>query len=278
MATRSTSDSSRARSSCLRSSLKPLDSTNLRFTAPYYHVGILPGRCPSPLLPRPQASPPLPAAVLFLLSFLTVTHLLLALMVTTTGGVPWPSVDYSPKHGACRAPPPDTARTVLGIRARKSAMDEAERVLGPSPRSTEGDGGEWKAWRCWKASNGDGTILYVGRSDVSGYVRVYGREMDFPGRAACPASPLVHRGISTGTGLRLGLSRAEVTAVLGNQAVAGDRVVWASCQASRPPTEVEKVARKVPGGIEQLDIGAVINAVVVGDKVAGFEIIWTETY
>ncbi len=48
IATRSKSESSRARSSRLRSSLKPMDSTNLRFTLPYYHVGILLGRCRSP--------------------------------------------------------------------------------------------------------------------------------------------------------------------------------------------------------------------------------------
>jgi hypothetical protein len=53
MATRSKSDSSRARSSRLRSWLNPMDSTNLRFMAPYYHVAILLGRSRSPARPEP---------------------------------------------------------------------------------------------------------------------------------------------------------------------------------------------------------------------------------
>ena len=119
---------------------------------------------------------------------------------------------------------------------------------------------------------------YVGRFDVDGDMRVYGREIIFAGRAACPASPLVHRGIATGSGLRLGLSRIQAAATLGERAIAGDRVIWTSCQASRLLTSEEKVAKDVPSDIVQLDVSATFDALMVTNKVVGFEIRWTETY
>jgi len=95
---------------------------------------------------------------------------LLIPLVVAAGGIPWPVSYYPPGKDVCSEPPPDSARTILGIRVQKQAVQFAQRILGPSPLRSQGHdgGGEHVTWRCWEAASGDGTVLYVSRGDVEG--------------------------------------------------------------------------------------------------------------
>jgi hypothetical protein len=206
-----------------------------------------------------------------------VKNLLIALVVAV-GGIPWPASDYSSAKSVCSEPPPDTARTILGIRVQKTAVRFAERILGPSPLRSQGQGGEHVTWRCWEAANGDGTVLYVSRGEVEGQLRVLGAEMLFPGRGSCPKSQLVHRGIATDGGLRLGLSQIEAQARLGAPTIVNkDSAEWV-CEARRQLTPQEAAARRLPPGVDLMDIVSIAKLVLSDSKVVGFEIQWQETY
>lgn len=158
---------------------------------------------------------------------------------------------------------------MIGLRVRQAELDQAEKALGPSPHRTQGEGGEWRAWRCWEAANGDGTVLQVGRTDVDAYIRVYGREVSFVERKQCAKSDLVNRNIATAAGLRLGLASAAAAKLLPGPSTAASGAMLAGCVATRPAASADSLP---------LDVSASYTLVLVADKVVGFEILSTETF
>lgn len=199
-------------------------------------------------------------------------------VLVAAGRIPWPVSDYSSSKSICSEPPPDSARTILGIRVQKRAVEFAERVLGPSPLHSEGEGGEHVTWRCWEAASGDGTVVYVARASIENYLRVLGSEMSFPGRGSCPKSRLVHRGIATDDGLRLGLSQSATEALLGTPTIVRKDLVERVCDGTKKLTPEETAPRRLPPDVKSVDITTMHKVVLSNGKVVGFEIFWQETY
>jgi len=194
---------------------------------------------------------------------------LLAAALASSGGVAWPEGLARPKESQCAIDALEKSRSVIGLRVRKAELDQAEKTLGPSPHRTQGDGGEWRAWRCWEAANGDGTVLQMGRTDVDAFIRVYGREVTFVERKRCAKSELVDRSIATAAGLRLGLASAAAAKLLPGPSTATSSAMLAGCVATRPPASADALP---------LDVSASYTLVLVADKVVGFEILSTETH
>lgn len=101
----------------------------------------------------------------------SMLFVLLATALASNGGGAWPEGSARPKASQCAIDDLERSRSVLGLRVRKVELDQAEKTLGPAPRWTKGDGGEWRSWRCWESANGDGTVLQVGRTDVDAFIR-----------------------------------------------------------------------------------------------------------
>jgi hypothetical protein len=194
---------------------------------------------------------------------------LLAAALASNGGVAWPDGVDRPETSQCAIDALEKSRSVIGLRVQKAELDRAEKTLGPSPRRTQGDGGEWRAWRCWEAANGDGTVLQVGRTDVNAFIRVYGREMSFAERGRCAKSKLVHRDMATVAGLRLDLASKVVKEVLPAAPTVTANAAVVDCYAKRPAAS---------GSAPVTDIVTLFTVVLVAGKVAAFEIMWTETY
>lgn len=194
---------------------------------------------------------------------------LLAAALASNGGVAWPEGLARPKASQCAIDALEKSRSVIGLRVRKAELDRAEKTLGPSPHRTQGDGGEWRSWRCWESANGDGTVLQVGRTDVDAFIRVYGREVSFVERKQCAKSDLVDRNIATAAGLRLGLASAAAAKLLPCPSTASSGAMLAGCVATRSAVSVDA---------RPLDVSASYTLVLVADKLVGFEILSTDTY
>jgi hypothetical protein len=194
-------------------------------------------------------------------------------------GLAWPSaVQYPYETGPkCARPLSEETLTVSGLRVREDAIEKAERIIGRSPIHEEGDAGDFVAWRCWEAANGDGTVLYVARHEIGAEIRVLGAEMAFAGRGACPKSKLVHRRMATGNGLRLGLDRARVEKVAGRASWVGREGFERACWSRRPMTKAEKAATNASGGDAFWDIYSAFRGVESSGELVALGVTWSAT-
>lgn len=151
-----------------------------------------------------------------------------------TQGLDWPVVQFDASGTECQEVLPAAARTLLGIPLDRNHLGAFERVLGASPLRKQGDAGEYFEWRCWKAANGDGTVLVVGQGEVDAQVRVLGRGMAFAGRGECTSSKRVDRSLALGNGLRLGLTHGDLERKVGPATAAGAGWYDRTCLGNRP--------------------------------------------
>jgi hypothetical protein len=196
------------------------------------------------------------------------------LVVATPGGLHWPPYqDYGPGQERCADLLTDESRTIQGLLVDASTVDAAQGVFGPASLREEGDASEHTEWRCWRAANGDGTVVYVDRGEVGGGLRVLGREMAFPERSKCAKSSNVHRGIATKSGLHLGLTRAQVEDLVGPSTKSAKDWYERSCCG-------KKLQSKGNGGAGAGDESAaacsLFRGVETRGKLVGFAITWTE--
>jgi hypothetical protein len=194
-----------------------------------------------------------------------------------SGGLTWPEVHHQSGETECAHALPDGARTLLGVQLEKATLTSFERVLGPSPLRKQGDAGEYFAWRCWEAENGDGTVLVVGRGEVHAELQVLGKDMMFPQRGTCPRSKLVTRSLATANGVRLGLTRAQVEQKSGPASKIGDHWFEKAC-LSKLPMNAEEKARVGAGAADSFDVSSTLRAVEKGGRVEAFRVMWAVTY
>jgi hypothetical protein len=207
--------------------------------------------------------------------------ILLAAALAAPGAAPlgldWPVVQFDADGTGCKEVLPDSARTLLGIKLEMTTLDAFERVLGVSPLQKEGDAGEYFEWRCWEAANGDGTVLVVGRGEVDAQVRVLGRGMSFAGRGACPKSKLVSRSLTMKSGVRIGLTRADIERKVGPPTAAGAGWYDRTCLGKKPMTNAERSATGV-GPAGAWDVSSRVTVVETDGRAEGFRVVWTVTY
>jgi hypothetical protein len=193
------------------------------------------------------------------------------------GALTWPEVHYESGETECADALPDGTRTLLGVRLEMATLASFERVLGPSPLRKQGDGGEYFAWRCWEAENGDGTVLVVGRGEVHAEFQVLGRDMMFPQRGTCPKSKLVDRSLATANGIRLGMTQAQVEQRTGPASKSGTGWSERACLSKQPMNHQEK-ARVGGDAADSFDISSTIRLVERDGRTEAFRVMWTVTY
>jgi hypothetical protein len=194
------------------------------------------------------------------------------------GLLTWPEATRTSEDEAvCERPIANPSRTVLGLRVEKGLVDTVERSLGPSPLHREGDAGTSRRWRCWESANGDGTVLVVGAGPAHGFLRIAGPHMALGARGSCPRSSRVTRKLATASGVRLGLTRAEVVAKVGSPSRAEAGWYERVCLTPKRMTD-QQVARFRAQGNPYFTIASVVRVVEKDGRAAGIEISWSETY
>jgi hypothetical protein len=125
---------------------------------------------------------------------------------------------------------------VLGIRLGGSEIGDVERILGPAPVRQAIHIEE--ASRCYASRANDWTILEFDNwlTNVVEF-RIYQGSPQSINQ--CAKSSLVSNSLSTASGLKLGMSRREVVALLGPPSkMEGDDLIYES-SSDRPPTPEE---------------------------------------
>lgn len=134
----------------------------------------------------------------------------------------------------------DVAGIILGVSTDK----DVERVLGPAPAVDTPD--HEGARRCYLSAAGDGTLLEF-ESWVGTVIQFRLDSRSNVAEGTCVKSPLVSSKLATRTGLKLGLHRKQVLAILGQPtAVKGSRLEYEQ-SFDRPLTSREKVRLKESG-------------------------------
>jgi hypothetical protein len=210
------------------------------------------------------------------------------LLLAPEAGIPWPKFSWNKEESKsigthCTQPSAET-RTILGLRIGQDAIESAEKVFGPSPLHQRGDAGDALEWRCWEAANGDGNTLWLGAGEVYEELRIFGPEIAFPERGTCPKSKLVHAGLSTASGLRLGLTRQAIEKQVGAASKAGKGWYAGTCDTETQMTK-DEIAHLIATGLarstdDDFSTTSSSDYVVIEKegKAIGIEITWLEVW
>ena len=168
--------------------------------------------------------------------------------------------------------------TVAGLTLGVSTDDDVERILG-TVQITETPDHEG-ARRCYACIHGDGTILEL-ESWIGTLIQfriAYAR----PGtRSSCAKSALISSHLATGSGLKLGLPRKKVIAILGRPTrTDADRLTYEE-SFDRPLTPEERTRLREKGGppwdVESVHVEGKIEIVLVKSKVVLIDVLHVET-
>jgi hypothetical protein len=141
--------------------------------------------------------------------------------------------------------------TILGLTIGSASLKDIGAKLGQAQLLPDDGSGSVTASRtiCF-VSPADGTVLTFGAGPMGGFVDVtefsiWSREAKFPNASACDPLELVSRGLSTTSGIRLGLSVKQMNDIIGKRGTSRRAVVHyeMGCRRKRTPDEVERFKR-----------------------------------
>jgi hypothetical protein len=139
---------------------------------------------------------------------------------------------------------------ILGLSLEKLDFDKVAAKLGKAAVVQRGDASFSRSQACYVSGLGsDGIhLIFEGGEGGSSTVYIFRGGPDWKGSNLCARSNRVSAALTTGTGLRLGLSRPEVETILGKpDFVAGDRVAYCrEFQKKATKEEFEKSRQEYP--------------------------------
>jgi hypothetical protein len=167
---------------------------------------------------------------------------------------------------------------VAGITLGVSTVRDAERVLGPAPAVETSD--HEGARSCYVSTAGDGTVLEL--ESWVGTIIQFRIERAGPEKLrSCAPSAVVSSKLTTEAGLRLGLPRKQVFAILGPPTeIHGPRLVYER-SFDRSLTPAEKRRLKETGGppweVKSAHVEDKIEIGLVGSRVASIDVLHNVT-
>ncbi len=141
--------------------------------------------------------------------------------------------------------------TILGLTIGSASLKDVGAKLGQAQLLPDDGSGSVTASRsiCF-VSQADGTVLTFGAGPIGGFVDVtefsiWSREAKFPNVSACDPLKLVSRGLSTTSGIRLGLSLKQMNDIVGKRPTNQRAVMHyeMGCRRKWTPDEVERFKR-----------------------------------
>jgi hypothetical protein len=123
-------------------------------------------------------------------------------------------------HGAGKPSTRVVAATnmkILGLSTLGKAPDDwLEQKFGKARQVARGDGGASRAQYCYRSTGPENIYLISEAGEVELGFYLLADPRPWKGQELCIPSPLVTKNLATDSGLRLGLTRAQVKAILGN--------------------------------------------------------------
>jgi hypothetical protein len=120
--------------------------------------------------------------------------------------------------------------TILGVSLGPGEITQAAQKIGKTNALAMGDGAFTSSQACYVPSGKANDIHLIFAEDgehVGASIILFGAGHSWNGTPLCAKSPLISRAISTANGLRLGLTPAEVQAILGQPSKAApDRLEY----------------------------------------------------
>jgi hypothetical protein len=166
---------------------------------------------------------------------------------------------------------------IAGITLGVSTGQDVEQILGPAPRVDTPDHEGVRS--CYLSAAGDGAVLEI-ESWVGSVIQFRLDSRPNATEVNCAKSPLVSRKLATGTGLKLGLLRKQVIAILGQPtAVKGARLEYEE-SFDRPLTTQEKLRLKQSGPPWDVNSIHVMNRIYLTlseGKVVSISVLHNET-
>ena len=105
---------------------------------------------------------------------------------------------------------------ILGMDIRKGALAQAGKILGEATMTDRGDAATGRSQKCYLSSNPKEMVdLIVEEGEVNNALYLFSETSPWKGKEYCSRSPKVSKSGATVSGLRLGLTPAEVIRILG---------------------------------------------------------------
>lgn len=161
---------------------------------------------------------------------------------------------YCNEHAAKRVDISDADATIRGFAIGHASLKDVQTKLGNAKIVRVSRDEESDVLVCY-ISPADGTVLAFysgamgGWEDVT-YFAVWSREAAFPNALKCTSSASVSRSLSTDSGLRLGLTDAEVKAIAGKPTRLGPTSVKYDYSCRRKMTKEEMTEFKISNNWE----------------------------
>jgi hypothetical protein len=148
------------------------------------------------------------------------------------------------KQGAIKSELTVEDITILGLTIGRASLKDVEAKLGPAPHAQARGDATASHTICY-ISLTDGAVLEFGAGPMGSFTdvtefEIWSREAKFPNASACSPSSLINRGLSTTSGIRLGLTLDQLNKIVGRNpktqgAVARYELV---CRQKMTPEEV----------------------------------------
>jgi hypothetical protein len=139
---------------------------------------------------------------------------------------------------------------ILGLSLDTLGFDQVRVTLGKAKIVDRGDASYGRSQVCYVSGHGSEPVhlIFEGGEGMSSSFYLFRGGPDWKGSNLCVKSDRVSVDLTTGTGLRLGLSRAEVETILGKpDSLSGDRVAYCrEFQRKATKEEFERSRREYP--------------------------------
>src|SRR6267378_237574 len=121
----------------------------------------------------------------------------------------------------------DTNFTILGL-AAGTQFDEIAAKLGKAQSVQRGDASSGREQVCYASANSTETVHVIFEfGELTSVFYLFTGGKDWKGSDLCHKSKQISRTVSTSSGLRLGLTRAQIEAILGKADFAtNDKLIW----------------------------------------------------
>ena len=178
--------------------------------------------------------------------------------------------------------------TILGLTIGSASLKDVGAKLGQAQLLLDDGSRSVTASRtiCF-VSPADGTVLTFGAGPLGGFVDVtefsiWSREAKFPNVSACNPSKLVSRGLSTTSGIRLGLNVNQINNVIGKHATNHRAVMHyeMGCRRKMTPDEVERFKRANNSDAPEypyFDVTSFVNAYLTSASASRIDIAKVES-
>jgi transglutaminase-like putative cysteine protease len=167
-------------------------------------------------------------------------------------------------------------------------LADVQAKLGPARAAERGDAATARTQICYKSQELPDTFLIfeLGEIDLSFYIFESGAEWN--GMDRCVGSPLVTPGLATASGLRLGITPAQLVAILGSPTFENpSRIVYAGGSRRKTPAETLRALRRQNAtmtesefqeNFAEFDSSVYIEARFAGRKLVYLAVSGSDTY